>query len=176
MKIKALILPLVIAFSSARAAYGNGWERLSGQHSGIAVFRAVVVDNAQSWQRLWQDHQGSLDGLPEVDFSRERVVAVFLGLRHTSGHSVKLEVMAAKDGLVVSYEIHRPKGFTAQVISAPFALLKVPAAPIRMLASGDEARAPRALRNPELKKQLGEASKGIQGLEDRIELPKALFD
>lgn len=176
MKIKALILPLMIALGFTQAVYGNGWERLSGQHSGIAVFRAVIVDNPESWQKLWQEHQGSLDGLPEVDFSRERVVAVFLGLRHTSGHSVKLDVAAEKDGLAVSYEIRKPKSFAAQVMSSPFALVKVPAAPIRMLASGDEARAPRALGKPELKKQLGEASKGIQELQDRIQLPKALFD
>lgn len=171
---KALILPLVIALSSAvsaRAAQPPAaeWQKISGQHSGIAVFRAVVVQDAEAWQRLWEDHQGSLESLPEVDFSRERVVAVFLGLRHTGGHSVDFDVRATRDGIVVGYEVRRPKGFAASVMSAPFAIVKVPAAPIKMVAMGEAANAPRALENGPAPSRMNEAKKRLEGLQERLE-------
>jgi len=176
MKVQALILPLGIALGFVRPAYCGEWQGLSGQHSGIAVFRAVIIDNQDSWQRLWAEHRGSLEGMPEVDFSRERVAGVFLGLRHTGGNSVKLDVAAAQDGIVVSYEIKTPGGFAAEVMSAPFALLKVPAAPIRMVASGREANSFRALKSPALQSRLGESSKRLQGLQDKIDALKNIFD
>ena len=170
----AFLLPFVIALASAgsaRAAQPPAaeWQKLSGQHSRIAGFRAVVVQDAGAWQRLWEDHQGSLDDLPEVDFSRERVVAVFLGLRHTGGHSVDFDVRAAREGIVVDYEVRKPKGFAASVMSAPFAIVKVPAAPIRMVAKGEAANAPRALENGPAPSRMNEAKKRLENLQERFE-------
>ena len=177
MKTQALLpLFLGLALCFVRPACCGEWESRSGQHSGIAVFRVVIVDNPESWQRLWEEHQGSLDGMPEVDFSKERVAGVFLGLRHTGGNSVKLEVEAAQGGIVVNYEIKKPKGFAVQALSAPFALVKVPAAPIRMLAAGKEANSFRALQAPTLRRQLGDSAKRIQDLQDRIESLKDILE
>lgn len=165
---RSLLAALCACVLLSLPARAGVWERLAGQHSGVSTYRVVVVEDDQTWRALWAEHQGSLDGLPEVDFRREKVVGVFLGLRSRGGHSVDIQVGSGAEGLQVRYEIRVPRGFASSVLTTPFALVKVPAAPVRLVPVGDEARAPRALTAPSSRPRLEDAAKAVDSLQKAL--------
>ena len=128
MKTPLFLLSLLLLAVSARA---QNWERLEGQHSGVKETMAVAVQDAQKWAEIWHQHDAAAP-IPEVDFSRESVVVVFLGEKRSAG--VKVQVVVQKDPLdanrlnVFYREIVTRNGFAAAVICEPFAIVKVPRA------------------------------------------------
>lgn len=99
-----------------------------GIASQIDMARQVTVQSAAEWTTLWSQHAGDR-ARPAVDFSREMVLAVFLGTRSSAGFSVEI-VGAREEGgaLVVTYRESRPQpgSVTAQVLTSPFHLVAVP--------------------------------------------------
>jgi hypothetical protein len=51
----------------------------SSKQSGVHVARNVVVKDEASWAALWAEHAGKDRAAPTVDFTRQMVIAVFLG-------------------------------------------------------------------------------------------------
>lgn len=129
MKILLSSLIAVLAFSTSAAA--QSWKRLEGQHSGVTQNRTVVVRCQKDWNRLWSEHDASAPA-PEVDFSKESVVAVFGGRVPTAG--VKIVIVVQQDPIdpsrvnVFYREERVSRGLSAQVESEPFAIVKVPRA------------------------------------------------
>jgi hypothetical protein len=99
-----------------------------GTSSQVDVARQAAVQSAAEWSALWSQHAGER-ARPAVDFTKEMVLAVFLGTRPTAGFSVEI-VGAREDGgaLIVSYRETRPApgGVTAQVLTSPYHLVAVP--------------------------------------------------
>jgi len=126
--IKPLLALLAVALLSVAASAQTGsWEKLEGQNSRIASARAVVVADASSWEKVWKEH--SDEAVPSVDFSKESVVAVFLGETNTAGVKIEITVqndMIDSNRLNVFYKAVRPasKPFAAQVMRRPFAMVK----------------------------------------------------
>ncbi|HEX4346381.1 MAG TPA: protease complex subunit PrcB family protein, partial [Vicinamibacterales bacterium] len=77
---------------------------------------------------IWKQHAPALPA-PDVDFSREMVVGVFLGSRNSAGYSVEI-VSVEKDagGLVVRYRESAPgrRTLSEQIITSPSHLVAVP--------------------------------------------------
>ncbi|MEK7858621.1 MAG: protease complex subunit PrcB family protein [Elusimicrobiota bacterium] len=128
-----LLLALLLASSSApvRAAQCD-WEKLTGQDAGIKEKQMLVVRDQQAWEALWAKHDaGRKVARPAVDFSRDIVVAVYLGEKTIGGYKVDLELLAdplePASRLVVFYREVAParKFFHIEVISRPYALLRV---------------------------------------------------
>lgn len=125
------ILLTALALSLAAAARAQTWNRLEGQHSGVKENRAVVVRDQQQWRELWSRHDASTPA-PEVDFSKENVVAVFGGETPTAGVKIQIVVQddpIDSDRLNVFYRrtVVKKNGFSARVQCAPYAIVKVPA-------------------------------------------------
>lgn len=143
--IAAVVLLLAV---SARA---SAWERLEGQHSGVKTSMAAAVQDARSWSEIWRRHDAS-NPVPEVDFSRESVVVVFLGRTQTAG--MKVEVVVQKDPLdsdrlnVFYREIAAPRGFSAQVMCEPFVIVKVPRASVISVEKDGVVSTPERLAPP----------------------------
>lgn len=99
-----------------------------GPLSDIATARHVVVRDAAAWRKLWHEH-GVTKLPPEVDFSRNMVVGVFLGSRPSSGYQVEIP-RAYLDGsnIVVDYAVHvpGPGAMTAPIMTAPYILVMLP--------------------------------------------------
>ena len=99
-----------------------------GPYSHIDEARQITARSADEWAQIWRAHAPEKP-LPPVDFSREMVVAVFLGTRPTAGYSVEIvgtrEVVGA---LVVEYRVTSPgrDAMTAQVLTMPYHLVAVP--------------------------------------------------
>ncbi|MBI5595286.1 MAG: hypothetical protein HY928_04270 [Elusimicrobia bacterium] len=133
-------IPLILALAASAAfAQAADWTQLAGDMSRVGTAKAVVVADAQAWSALWKEHAGDQPA-PAVDFSKEKVVAVFLGQRDRTGYKVELE--AASDpanaaGLLVTYGVRKPSGFGATMVTTPFLMKKVAAPMVRLMAKGD---------------------------------------
>lgn len=99
--------------------------------TGILTQQHRVARDETEFIALWNEHQSwwkpgigaPIVGPPPVDFDTEIVVAVFLGLRPTSGYSVAvLSVEAEGDGARVVYEERQPGQGCAvvQTVTWPF--------------------------------------------------------
>ena len=99
-----------------------------GQTSEIDAPRQAAVRSAAEWSALWKTHDPAAP-LPAVDFSREMIVAVFLGSRPTAGYAVEIvRAVGNSASLVVEYVETAPSGdtITAQILTAPYHLAAIP--------------------------------------------------
>ena len=93
-----------------------------GAHSNLDDRLTAAAKTEPEWTALWKKHNFDKPA-PAVDFSKEMVVAVFMGSRPTAGFSVEIVSAATRDGkVVVNYKEAQPApgGITAQVLTAPF--------------------------------------------------------
>ena len=90
--------------------------------------RQTTVRSAAEWEKLWRQHAGEKTK-PAVDFSKEMVLALFMGTRPTAGFTIEI-VGVREDGaaLMVQYRETRPPagGITAQVLTSPYHIVAVP--------------------------------------------------
>jgi hypothetical protein len=106
-----------------------------GAASLIEEARTTVVSSQEQFAALWREHTRR-QPLPAVDFSRETVIAVFLGTRNTAGYSVDIVgVDRGTSAVTVSYRERTPAAdsVTAQVLTFPFVIAAIPRAdgPVR---------------------------------------------
>jgi hypothetical protein len=96
--------------------------------SSVDEPQQVVVRNMDAWNVLWKSHTNA-PTVPRVDFTKDMVVAVFLGTRPSAGFSVEI-LRARRDGgeLVIEYAESRPApgGVAAQLLTAPAHIVTVP--------------------------------------------------
>ena len=102
-----------------------------GMMSGIDTARQVSASTAPQLAALWKEH-GSLRPPPSVDFSKEIVVAVFMGQRSTGGYSTEIVgYRSASPGLkdvIVEYRETAPSrdAIAAQVLTSPYHIAVIP--------------------------------------------------
>ena len=99
-----------------------------GVMSNMDAGRQASARSTEEWAALWNLHAGERTR-PNVDFSREIVVAVFMGTRPTAGFSVEIVgVRQEGQALIVSYKETRPApdALTAQILTSPFHIVAVP--------------------------------------------------
>lgn len=154
MKKLLAALALILAVNASAQQQTKTW--LEGQHSGVKEPLAVAVQDSEKWEAIWKRHAGT-EPAPEVDFSQNTVVVVFLGQTETAG--VKVTVVVQQDPLdsnrinVFYRRTVVKKGMSAQVECQPYAMVKVPrAATVDIEADApvsvpEAAGAPKAARN-----------------------------
>jgi hypothetical protein len=126
MRVSMLVLLLAAALLQSTAPSIRTVGK--GPMSAIEEPRQVTVRSAAEWGTLWKEN-GAGGALPAVDFSREMVVAVFLGSRPTAGYGVEIVRAVGNSGaLIVDYVETRPSRdtITAQVLTAPYHLAAIP--------------------------------------------------
>ncbi len=125
----ALVALLLAASASAQVTAPTPKPFLEGQHSGVKEPMAVAVQDSAKWEEIWRQHDASTPA-PQVDFSKQNVVVVFLGQTETAG--VKVTIVVQQDPIdstrinVFYRQTVIKKGFAAQVECQPFAIVKVP--------------------------------------------------
>ncbi len=99
-----------------------------GEQSAIDEPKQVLVRTDPEWADLWRQHAGTR-ARPQIDFTKESVVAVFMGSRPNAGFSTAI-VSATEGGgaLIVRYtETRPPRGaISAQVLTFPFHIVAIP--------------------------------------------------
>ena len=99
-----------------------------GQISWVDSPRQTVARTPQEWAALWRSHAPDRP-LPAIDFSKDMVVAIFLGSRPSAGYSVEITGVKEVNGaVVVQYHETAPRAdvVTAQVITDPFHIAVIP--------------------------------------------------
>ena len=99
-----------------------------GMNSQMDDARQVVVRTDAEWSKLWTQHGGDRTK-PAIDFSKNMLVAVFLGTRPTTGFAVEIVgVREEGGGLVVAYKETRPApdSVAAQMLTSPYHIVAVP--------------------------------------------------
>lgn len=102
-----------------------------GAMSQISTARQVTAGDLDAWTTLWRAHAPARP-LPNVDFTRETVVAVFMGTRMTAGFAVEIVGSREEGGnVVVMYKETAPPrdAITAQVLVSPYHLVALPKRP-----------------------------------------------
>jgi VWFA-related protein len=96
--------------------------------SGIDRPQQSVAKSAAEFQTLWQQHAPGRP-LPAVDFSKQMVVAVFLGSRPSGGFAVEITgVRGEGDATVVRWAERKPGAgqMASQVMTAPSFMATIP--------------------------------------------------
>jgi hypothetical protein len=99
-----------------------------GLNSTMDDTRQAVVRTDAEWSRIWTQHAGGKTK-PAVDFSKDIVLALFMGTRPTAGFSTEITGVREEAGaLVVSYKETRPSpdSVAAQILTSPFHIVAVP--------------------------------------------------
>lgn len=131
----ARLLPLVIIAATAVSAVSAADALRSlgmGQQSGVQKPERVVVRSQPEWEALWKrsaPSKSQAGAAPKVDWSKEMVLAAFLGSRSTGGYGVQIvEARQVNGKLEVRAEERRPQpgGFVTQAFTAPFHIVAVP--------------------------------------------------
>jgi len=103
-----------------------------GDQSNIDEARQVLVRSDAEWTKLWQQHAADRPR-PQVDFSKEMVVGLFMGSRPSAGFSTAVISATAGNGaLMVRYSETMPsaRAVSAQVLTFPFHLVAIPKATV----------------------------------------------
>ena len=100
----------------------------SDSFSEITAPREIVIKDAAAWSALWDEHTNKKIAAPQVDFSRDMLVAVFTGSGNICG-SFDVVHVGSKDGkLLVEYEIRdmRPVALCVAAVTQPMRVIAVP--------------------------------------------------
>lgn len=135
--IVALALCAAMTGASAAPAPSGTRTLAQGQYSKVEKPEKVVVRSQAELQKLWgklkpgagfSETGGGPPALPKVDWSKEMVLAVFLGARPSAGYKVEVRSVAEKSGSLVArvVETKPPKdAITASVLTQPFHVVAV---------------------------------------------------
>ena len=103
-----------------------------GTYSGVTEERFEVVERRAEFVRLWRDAHSVMvpaPDPPEIDFSSEIVVAVFMGTRNSGGYAI--EVTGADETtdavrVVVARRVPGPDDFVTMAITSPYHIVTLP--------------------------------------------------
>jgi hypothetical protein len=126
-----------MAMMSAQGTQPSFTNVVRGDMSGQQTAKQVTVRTAAEWKALWKDHAPT-SKMPDIDFTREMVVGIFLGTKSSVGHEVTIVgVRMQEKDLVVEYVQKQPGRGTmaAQILTEPYHLVAVPkhAGPVRFI-------------------------------------------
>ncbi len=109
-----------------------------GTDSGYQSATKTVIDSSEQWISFWQLHTSNAEPpppVPQVDFSRYSVIAVFAGEQPTSGYSV--EILSVENGgsqtkeqgviaITVQYRQPKAEDFVTEALTYPYHMIRIP--------------------------------------------------
>jgi hypothetical protein len=139
--LKQLSVILLAAVSALAFSCSNQGEEESiiqfevihgGAYASVSEKKQVMVTNNDDYQKLMSEVYANLDQMPripEVDFTKNDVVAVFMGAKNTGGYSINVDkVIKRTDAVTVSVYETSPgsKCILTQSVTQPYEIVKVP--------------------------------------------------
>jgi PrcB C-terminal len=109
-----------------------------GANSGYPTASHLVIDNSEAWADVWQQHTSDFippPPVPNVDFTDNQVVAVFMGEKRTGGYSVEILSVETKSSekenlaslvITVAYRQPKPGEIVPEVITHPYQIITIP--------------------------------------------------
>ncbi|MBI4676833.1 MAG: protease complex subunit PrcB family protein [Elusimicrobia bacterium] len=137
MKKVFLTATAVLALSTTAGA----WDTILGQNCAVSRPQMVAVHDSRGLAELWaKTYQGTPQALdlPSVDFTKETVIAVFLGEKPTPGYKVDLVLQQDPmdpSRLFVLYKEIAPKqtALIPQMVTRPFVIRKIDKAYVQVV-------------------------------------------
>jgi hypothetical protein len=104
-----------------------------GTASGIDQERSEAIRDQAAWSKLWLEHKArarsASETPPEVDFTKEIVLALTLGRKNSGGYSVEMVAANPAKNEIVIHCIRKsppPGAMTIQVLTNPFHFVAIP--------------------------------------------------
>ena len=140
----AIILALVMMFAQSPAERKMTVDAMileaphtrtieKGDQSNVDDAKRVLIRTEAEWATLWKQHAPD-HPRPAVDFSKEMVVAVFMGSRPSAGFSTTITgATAAKGALIVRYTETKPgpSSVSAQILTFPYHIVAIAKADVK---------------------------------------------
>lgn len=112
--------------SNARISYKTLDQ---GANSGITTSRNLIVKDQAAWTSLWLSHNKSSASIPNVDFSKNMIAALFLGERSSGCYAIEdVTTWRATGKIQVSYHVRNPGPATLCTanITTPYIIIEIP--------------------------------------------------
>ena len=130
---RLLLSSVITLWTVAALAAGAPFSTIEqGSASGVTSPTTLVIRSEEEWQVLWARHaavRAPTPGPPQIDFSREMVIAVFAGERTTGGFTVEVTAIDVSSGAIrVTYHESDPPpdSFLTQALTQPYHLVTTP--------------------------------------------------
>ena len=121
------VLSILFLSVAAMAAQASLDSVAKGHMSDQQIAKQVIVRTPAEWKALWNGH-APMEKMPDVDFSKNMIVGIFLGTKPSGGHDVEIVGVRTQDkDLIVEYVQKQPGRGTmaAQMLTAPYHLVSV---------------------------------------------------
>jgi len=109
-------------------------KQWNGAMSGETKAQRVVIRKADEWKKLWAKTHGNVTpppAVPEVDFDKNMVLAVYQGQKGSGGYDVKIvKVVKGNKGVTAQVKETAPgkDDIVLTVITSPYHIVVVPKA------------------------------------------------
>lgn len=130
----AAVIFFIILFPQQKIYCGDNFEIVEqGKDSGYAEKKILVIRNREEWQKIWNIHAGirlPTPELPEIDFSRWMIIAVFSGGHSSGGYTIKIDgIERNADKISVKIIEVKPKrgDITIQSFTCPYQIVRIEA-------------------------------------------------
>lgn len=103
-----------------------------GDDSGYRKADRMVIGSKERWNGLWRKHTLDLlppPPVPEIDFTRDEVIAVFAGEKSSSGYSIRVAAVETSNDseiLIVKIRQDKPGKIAEDVITRPYHMVSIP--------------------------------------------------
>lgn len=105
MKIVLLLVTILFLISCTYQVKQVSFEIIEkGYYSGIVEKQNLVIDSNESWSILWEHLKSNIEpapSIPEIDFSKNTVIAVFQGEKSTGGYSIEVTKIEEFEGKII---------------------------------------------------------------------------
>lgn len=110
----------VLFLFCAAPSFSEEVKSWSGPMDGPAKAGQQVIESSAAWKDLWQTLGQEA---PEVDFSRHRAVALFMGSKPTGGYSISVSKIEKKKRKIIVYVKEKTPsqgGMVIQAFTSPY--------------------------------------------------------
>lgn len=105
---------------------GSGTQAIAGNDSSFRL-----ISDAAGLREAWSSAHGSLltpPAVPQVEFSRETVLALFMGSQPTGGYGISVQRMTQEGGEIyadVRFSEPAPGTMTSQALTSPWQMVRI---------------------------------------------------
>lgn len=90
-----------------------------------------IITNEKDWQNLWNKtfpHDKEKPRLPKINFSKETVIAVYMGRCGSGGYGIGIYKIIETKNIEIFVEIYFPAegSMVSQAITYPYDIIKIP--------------------------------------------------